>query len=80
MSSHSIMDSGKVTNWSVEWTSDTDDGKTATFKVNGVAYNLAKGAFFIIRSEGEQLEVVQLERDLPDAQGAAPKSRGISEG
>ena len=42
----------------------------AFFRIDGVDYDLAKGAFFIICSEGERLEVAQLSRNLPDVEGA----------
>ena len=43
---------------------ETKDGKSANCRINGKEYDLSKGALFVIKAKGEQVEVHQLKRDL----------------
>jgi hypothetical protein len=43
---------------------ETKDGKSANCRINGKEYDLAKGALFVIKAKGEQVEVHQVQRDL----------------
>lgn len=47
-----------------QWQLETADGKSATCRINGKEYDLSKGALFVIKAKGEQVEVHQLQRDL----------------
>ena len=47
-----------------KWQIETTDGKAATFRIDGKEYDLSKGALFVIKAKGEQVEVHQLKRDL----------------
>lgn len=59
----------------VTWTLDTEDGQTATFQLAGQTYDLTQGALFLIRFQGEQPQVQQLERDLS---GVTPTVDGVT--
>lgn len=48
----------------VRWRAETTDGKTASFSINGQAYDLAQGTLFLIRTRGGQTSVIQQARDL----------------
>ena len=48
----------------VEFRCDTEDGKTGPVQINGIAYDLADGNVFLVRTEGEQCRVKQLRRDV----------------
>jgi hypothetical protein len=58
-----------------DWEIETTDGRTARFRIDGVVYDLSQGTVFLVRSEGGQIEVDQLQRDLagtlPDAETVA---------
>lgn len=43
---------------------ETKDGKSAICRINGKNYDLSKGALFVVKDKGEQVEVHQLKRDL----------------
>ncbi len=43
---------------------ETTDGKSAICQINEQDYDLSKGTLFVIKSEGEKIEVHQLKRDL----------------
>ena len=43
---------------------ETKDGKSANCRINGKDYDLSKGALFVIKAKGQQVEVYQLKRDL----------------
>ena len=43
---------------------ETKDGKSAICRINGKDYDLSRGALFVIKAKGEQVEVHQLKRDL----------------
>src|SRR5262245_49289666 len=51
----------------------TRDGKSANCRINGKEYDLSQGALFVIKAQGQQVEVHQLQRDLTaipfDAEG-----------
>lgn len=49
---------------SFEYGVETADGVTADFWIDGMAYDLEEGALFLVSGEGEEVEVVQLDRDL----------------
>lgn len=42
----------------------TKDGISANCLINGKAHDLSKGAVFVIKEKGEQVEIHQLKRDL----------------
>jgi hypothetical protein len=48
----------------VEWQCETTDGKTGKMTINGSTYELAKGALFLVSTQGGKVEVRQLQRDL----------------
>lgn len=49
---------------SLEWMVHTTDGITAEMWINGQNIDLSEGNMFLIRTQGEAFEIVQLERDL----------------
>jgi hypothetical protein len=51
-----------------DWEIETPDGQTARFRIDGTAYDLSQGTVFLVRSEGRQIEVEQLQRDLSSTQ------------
>jgi hypothetical protein len=48
----------------VSWRAETTDGKTASFSIDGHAYDLAQGTLFLIRARGGRMSVLQQKRDL----------------
>ncbi|HEY1859998.1 MAG TPA: hypothetical protein VGG61_06570 [Gemmataceae bacterium] len=46
------------------WRIDTRDGKTATFRFDDKEYDLSEGALFVVKANGDKVEVHQLNRDL----------------
>jgi hypothetical protein len=48
-----------------KWELDTPDGKRATFKFGGKEYDLSEGTLFVIKANGDNVEVRQLNRHLP---------------
>jgi hypothetical protein len=50
------------------WRLDTPDGNWATFRIDDKEYDLSEGALFVIKANGDKVEVHQLNRDL----GALP--------
>lgn len=48
----------------VDWRLETEDGRTASFSIDGQPYALSQGALFLITTWGEQTQVRQLSRDL----------------
>ncbi len=53
---------------------ETTDGQSAKFSIDGKEYDLLKGTLFVIKSEGEKVEIHQLERDLSSIPFDAQKS------
>ena len=51
---------GRQVNWQIE----TADGKSATFSIAGQPYDLAKGALFLVTTQGGKTQVQQLSFDL----------------
>lgn len=49
----------------VDWRLETADGQTATFGIDGRSYDLSEGALFLVRTEDGDVQVQQLDRDLP---------------
>jgi hypothetical protein len=43
---------------------ETTDGKSAVCRINGIDFDLSKGALFVIKSQGEQVDVHQLKQDV----------------
>jgi hypothetical protein len=43
---------------------ETEDGKTAICRINGTEYDLSKGTLFVVKANGEKVEVHQLKRDM----------------
>jgi hypothetical protein len=52
----------------VDWVVETDDGKTARFWIDDTRYDLSAGALFVITTEHDRTNVMQLERDLSGVQ------------
>jgi hypothetical protein len=52
----------------VDWRLETADGRTATFSIDGQAYDLSQGALFLITTRGGTTQVRQLNRDLSAVQ------------
>ncbi len=48
----------------VEWECETTDGKTGKMIINGSSFELAKGALFLVSTQGGKVEVRQFQRDL----------------
>ena len=48
----------------VNWELETEDGKTAVFRLNKTEYDLLKGRLLLVTTKGENVEVQQLDRDL----------------
>jgi len=49
---------------SYTWQLETTDGRTAKFSIDGKEYDLSKGALVVVRTKGETVQVLQLNRDL----------------
>ena len=47
-----------------DWELTTEDGRTATLKIDDVTYDLSEGTVFAIQVSGEQVTVHQLDNDL----------------
>lgn len=47
----------------IEWTCTTDDGTTGSVTINGESYDLSAGSLFLAGVEGDETNVVQLDRD-----------------
>jgi hypothetical protein len=43
---------------------ETTDGKSAVCRINGNDYDLSEGTLFVVKAQGEQVEVHQLKREL----------------
>jgi len=71
LSGHAIAGGQPLFDWEIE----TPDGRTARFRIDGTVYDVSQGSVFLVRSEGRQIEVEQLQRDLsstqPDAETVA---------
>ncbi len=50
----------------VEWQFSTEDGITATCKINDTTYNLSKETLFMISTQSDRVSIQQIERDLSD--------------
>ena len=50
----------------VEFQCETPDGKTGQATVNDVTYDLEGGNLFLVTTEGDQIKVKQLKRNLSD--------------
>ncbi|UCG49383.1 MAG: hypothetical protein JSU94_06290 [Phycisphaerales bacterium] len=48
----------------VEWQLKTEDGITATCKINDTTYDLSKGTLFLISTPRDQVNIRQIGRDL----------------
>jgi hypothetical protein len=48
----------------VEWQFETENGITATFKINDTTYDLSKETLFLISTQSDRVNVRQIERDL----------------
>jgi hypothetical protein len=48
----------------VEWQFKTEDGITATCKINETKYDLSKGTLFLISTRNDRVSIQQIERDL----------------
>lgn len=46
------------------WQLETTDGRTAKFTIDGKEYDLSKGTLVVVRTKGETVQVLQLNRDL----------------
>jgi len=60
----------------VEWQFETEDGITATFKINDTTYDLSKQTLFLIYTQSEQINIQRIERDLS---GISPKVESCTE-
>ena len=49
-----------------QWRIETANGKTGSVAYGGQSYDLAQGPVFILLPKGEQLEVLQLKRNITD--------------
>ncbi len=47
-----------------DWKLETVDGKAARLTINGKAYDLTKGALFVVKANGDEVTIHQLKRDL----------------
>jgi hypothetical protein len=57
------------------WQIGSKDGKSGNFRLNGKEYDLAKGALFVIKANGNEIEVHQFDRDLSAIPHDANKCR-----
>jgi len=48
----------------VEWQFETENGITATFKINDTTYDLSKQTLFLISTQSDRVSIQQIERDL----------------
>jgi hypothetical protein len=66
----------------IDFRCETKDGKAGQAKVDGITYDLADGGLLAVSTQGEQVRVKQLKRDLPtlkleqDALAAFARSDG----
>lgn len=52
----------------VDWRLETENGTTATFSIAGQTYDLTEGTLFLVRTQGGDVRVQQLSRDLSGLQ------------
>ena len=48
----------------VEWQFETENGITATFKINDTSYDLSKQTLFLISTKSDEVRIQQIGRDL----------------
>jgi hypothetical protein len=60
-----------ISNHTIAWRLETNDGKTAQFTIDDHPFDLGEGSLFIITSSSEDTEVRQLMRDLSEVQAKA---------
>jgi hypothetical protein len=71
---------------SLKWEWNPNKGRSGTLLVNGVQFDLADGQLFLIRTEGGQVRVAQLQRDLsginskhPDFESMAKQDADVAQ-
>jgi hypothetical protein len=63
----------------VDWQLETEDGRTASFSIDGQPHDLSQGALFLITTTDEQTQVRQLSRDLSAIQATNESCEAFAE-